>query len=73
MTLTQLRALVAVGRGGSILEAARLMHVTQPAISKSIAQAVDQMDEAAIKSMVRSLTTEIKAEFALMESEQTKD
>lgn len=36
MTLNQLRALVAAARAGSIQEAARLMHVTQPALSKAI-------------------------------------
>jgi LysR family transcriptional regulator of abg operon len=36
MTLTQLRALLAVARAGSIQEAARLTHVSQPAVSKAI-------------------------------------
>ena len=36
MKLNQLRALVAVAKAGSIQEAARLMHLTQPALSKSI-------------------------------------
>jgi LysR family transcriptional regulator, regulator of abg operon len=36
LKLNQLKALVTVAKAGSILEAARLMHVTQPALSKSI-------------------------------------
>jgi LysR family transcriptional regulator of abg operon len=36
MKLNQLRALVAIAKAGSIQEAARLMHLTQPALSKSI-------------------------------------
>ncbi|NMM04054.1 LysR family transcriptional regulator [Paraburkholderia sp. RP-4-7] len=36
MKLNQLKALVAVAKAGSIQEAARLMHLTQPALSKSI-------------------------------------
>ncbi len=36
MKFNQLRALVAVANAGSIQEAARLLHLTQPALSKSI-------------------------------------
>lgn len=51
MTLTQLRALLAVARGGSIQEAARLMHVTQPAISKAIR---DLELELGVRLLIRS-------------------
>lgn len=36
MKLNQLKALVTIAKAGSILEAARMMHLTQPALSKSI-------------------------------------
>ncbi|MGA9663462.1 MAG: LysR family transcriptional regulator, partial [Pseudomonas alloputida] len=36
MKLHQLRALVAIHNAGSILEASKLMHITQPALSRSI-------------------------------------
>jgi LysR family transcriptional regulator of abg operon len=36
MKLNQLRALVAIAKAGSIQEAARLLHLTQPALSKSV-------------------------------------
>lgn len=36
MKLNQLNALVAIAKAGSIQEAARLMHLTQPALSKSV-------------------------------------
>lgn len=36
MKLHQLKALVAIHQGGSILEASKILHITQPALSRSI-------------------------------------
>jgi LysR family transcriptional regulator, regulator of abg operon len=36
MKFNQLKALLAVAKAGSIQEAARLMHLTQPALSKNL-------------------------------------
>lgn len=51
MKLNQLKALVAIARAGSIQEAARLMHLTQPALSKSIR---DLEREVGVPLLVRS-------------------
>lgn len=40
---------------------------TRPAVSRSVAQAVDELTESFVKGMVSDLTDEIKAEFARME------
>jgi hypothetical protein len=46
---------------------------SRPTISKSVAQATDMLDENAVRSMVKALTAEIKAEFARYESENSKN
>jgi hypothetical protein len=37
---------------------------TRPSISRSVAMAVDELDEAQVKDLIRSLTAEINSEFA---------
>ncbi|KWF72025.1 LysR family transcriptional regulator [Burkholderia pseudomultivorans] len=51
MKLHQLRALVAVARSGSIHEAARTLHLTQPAVTRSLR---DLEDELGLMLVVRS-------------------
>lgn len=40
---------------------------TRPTVSKSIAQAIDQLEEGVVRELVKDLTKEIKAEFARYE------
>jgi LysR family transcriptional regulator of abg operon len=56
MKLHQLRALVTVSNAGSIQEASRLMHQTQPALSKSIRELEREMGVALLERSAKGAT-----------------
>jgi LysR family transcriptional regulator of abg operon len=56
MKLHQLRALVAVSNAGSIQEASRLMHLTQPALSKSILELEREMGVSLLERSAKGAT-----------------
>jgi LysR family transcriptional regulator of abg operon len=63
MKLSQLRALVAVARGGSMQEAARLTHVSQPALSKAIGELERQLG---VPLLVRSVKGAVLTPYGVL-------
>jgi LysR family transcriptional regulator, regulator of abg operon len=69
MKFNQLRALLAVARAGSIQEAARLMHLTQPALSKSIRELERELG---VPLLVRSAKGATLSPYGLMIAKRSR-